>query len=263
MKKTLAIIFALVLSVSFAFTAFAAEYTIGEGGNAVYDTAIGYVFDIEDVDGQITGEDATVLTSAAGLEKCGLWAIWFVAEKIDGVDAYRAITDGAGMNGASPSVTLKDNQIIVVVHSSSSRPTDAETYPNWEDKVAALAVKTGDCLVLNGIDLAAGTCVNGTITVVTEDELGDVPPATESSEEDAESSEAPAESTAESVEESTAVSTEAVSDPASAEISEDSEVKSSTMEIDGEGGLGIWLYVIIGAAVVVVVAVIVLVSKKK
>ena len=263
MKKTLAIIFALVLSVSFAFTAFAAEYTIGEGGNAVYDTAVGYVFDIEDVNGQITGEDATVLTSAAGLEKCGLWAIWFVAEKIDGVDAYRAITDGAGMNGASPSVTLKDNQIIVVVHSSSSRPTDAETYPNWEDKVAALAVKTGDCLVLSGIDLAAGTCVNGTITVVTEDELGDVPPATESSEEATESSEAPAESTAESVEESTAVSTEAVSDPASAEISEDSEVKSSTMEIDSEGGLGIWLYVIICAAVIVVVAVIVLVSKKK
>ena len=192
MKKTLAIIFALILSVSFAFTAFAAEYTIGEGGNAVYDTAVGYVFDIEDVNGQITGEDATVLTSAAGLDKCGLWAIWFVAEKIDGVDAYKAVTDGTGMNGASPSVTLKDNQIIVVVHSSSSRPTDAEQYPNWEDKVAALAVRVGDCLVLNGIDLAAGTCVNGTITVVTEDELGDVPPATESSEEDAESSEAPA-----------------------------------------------------------------------
>ena len=65
------------------------------------------------------------------------------------------------------------------------------------------------------------------------------------------------------LEESTAVSTEAVSDPASAEISEDSEVKSSTMEIDSEGGLGIWLYVIIGAAVIIVVAVIVLVSKKK
>ena len=262
MKKTLAIIFALILSVSFAFTAFAAEYTIGADGNAVYDTAVGYVFDIEDVNGQINGEDATVLTSAAGLDKCGLWAIWFVAEKIDGVDAYKAVTDGTGMSGTSPSVTLKDNQIIVVVHSSSSKPTDAEKYPNWEDKVAALAVRVGDCLVLNGIDIAAGTCVNGTITVVTEDQLGDVPPATESSEEDAESSEAPAESS-EAPAESTDASAEAVSDPASAEISEDSEVKSSTMEIDGEGGLGIWLYVIIGAAVIIVVAVIVLVSKKK
>lgn len=255
MKKTLAIIFALVLSVSFAFTAFAAEYTIGADGNAVYDTAVGYVFDIEDVNGQISGEDATILTSAEGLSKCGIWAIWFVAEKVEGADAYKAVTNGAGMNGAAPEVTINDNQIIVVVHSSSSNPNDAELYPNWEDKVACLAVKAGDYLVLNGIDLAAGTCTNGTITVVTAEDIG-ADPSTESSEAPAESSEAPAES-------SEAVS-EAVSNAVSAEASaEDSDVKSSEMEIDGEGGLGIWLYVIIGGAVVVVAVIVVLIFKKK
>lgn len=262
MKKTLAIIFALVLSVSFAFTAFAAEYTIGADGNAVYDTAVGYVFDIEDVNGQISGEDATILTSAEGLSKCGVWAIWFVAEKVEGADAYKAITNGAGMNGAAPEVTINDNQIIVVVHSSSSNPNDAETYPNWEDKVACLAVKAGDYLVLNGIDLAAGTCTNGTITVVTAEDIG-ADPSTESSEAPAESSEAPAESSEAPAESSEAVS-EAVSNTVSAEASaEDSDVKSSEMEIDEDGGLGIWLYVIIGGAVIVVAVIVVLVFKKK
>lgn len=262
MKKTLAIIFALVLSVSFAFTAFAAEYTIGADGNAVYDTAVGYVFDIEDVNGQISGEDATILTSAEGLSKCGVWAIWFVAEKVEGADAYKAITNGAGMSGAAPEVTINDNQIIVVVHSSSSNPNDAELYPNWEDKVACLAVKSGDYLVLNGIDLAAGTCTNGTITVVTAEDIG-ADPSTESSEAPTESSEAPAESSEAPAESSEAVS-EAVSNTVSAEASaEDSDVKSSEMEIDEDGGLGIWLYVIIGGAVVVVAVIVVLVSKKK
>lgn len=262
MKKTLAIIFALVLSVSFAFTAFAAEYTIGADGNAVYDTAVGYVFDIEDVNGQISGEDATILTSADGLANCGVWAIWFVAEKVEGADAYKAVTNGAAMGGAAPEVTLKDNQIIVVVHSSSSNPNDAELYPNWEDKVACLAIKTGDYLVFDGIDLAAGTCTNGTMTVVTEEDLGDLPPATES-EAPAESSEAPAESS-EAPAESSEAASEAVSDTVSAEASaEDSDVKSSEMEIDEEGGLGIWLYVIIGGAVVVVAVIVVLISKKK
>ena len=81
MKKTLAIIFALVLSVSFAFTAFAAEYTVGADGNAVYDTAVGYVFDIEDVNGQISGEDATILTSAEGLSKCAKF--WTFAQEAE------------------------------------------------------------------------------------------------------------------------------------------------------------------------------------
>lgn len=81
MKKTLAIIFALVLSVSFVFTAYAAEYTVDEDGVATYDTAVGYVFDIEDVDGQITGEDATLLTSVEGIKKAVLGLLGSLPKK--------------------------------------------------------------------------------------------------------------------------------------------------------------------------------------
>ena len=93
MKKTLALIFALILCVSFSFTAFAADYTVGADGNAVYESAVGYVFDIEDVNGTINGEDATILTSADGLANCGSWAIWLVAEKVEGSSAYKAVTN--------------------------------------------------------------------------------------------------------------------------------------------------------------------------
>ena len=257
MKKTLALTFALILCISFSFTAFAGEYTVGGDGNAVYDTAVGYVFDIEDVNGAINGEDATILTSVDGLAKCGTWAIWVVAEKVEGSSAYKAITNGAAMGGSAPSVDLKDNQIIMVVHSSSSKPTDAELYPNWEDKVACLAIKVGDYLVLEGIDLAAGTCENGTVTVT---EGADLPVESEpeepaESEEVAESEEATESEEAAESEEATESKTE--------ESEKDPEVNSSTMETDGEGGLGIWLWVIIGAAVIVVVIVIIAVSKKK
>ncbi len=266
MKKTLAIVFALVLCFSFSFSAFAAEYTVGDDGNAVYDTAVGYVFDIQDVNGTIDGEDATILTSADGLANCGSWAIWLVAEKVEGSSAYKAVTNGAAMGGTSPSVTLEEGQIIVVVHSSSSNPNDAASYPNWEDKVACLAIKEGDYLVLNGIDLAAGTCENGTMTVVTEDELENLPEE-ESTEAPAESSEAPAESS-EAPAESSEVSEESAyvdyAPSSEAEAStEDSDVKTSEMDIDGEDGLGIWLWVIIGVAVVAVVAVIAVLAKKK
>lgn len=59
----------------------------------------------------------------------------------------------------------------MVVHSASRRPEDAANCPNWQDKVAAMAVKKGDCLKLDGIDLESGTCVNGTVTVITEDQV--------------------------------------------------------------------------------------------
>lgn len=264
MKKTLALIFALILCVSFSFTAFAADYTVGADGNAVYESAVGYVFDIEDVNGTINGEDATILTSADGLANCGSWAIWLVAEKVEGSSAYKAVTNGAAMGGTSPSVTLEEGQIIIVVHSSSSNPNDAATYPNWEDKVACMAIKVGDYLKFDGINLAAGTCENGTMTVITEDELADLPAEEESSEAPVESSEAPAESSEEAPAESSEAANEAVSDATPNEAStEDSDVKSSEMEIDSDGGLGVWLWVIIGVAVVAVVAVIAVLAKKK
>lgn len=265
MKKILSLIFVTVLCFALSCTVLAEGYTVGSDGNAVYETAVGYVFDIEDINGSIGGEDATILTSADGLANCGTWAIWFAAEEIGDTGVYKAITDGAAMNGTAPSVDLKDNQIIVVVHSASSNPNDAGSYPNWEDKVACLAVKTGDCLVFDGINIDAGVCQNGTMTVVTQEDVdnGNIPetsvPATESSEAEESVEESVAESTepAESSEEASADAVSSVSEEES-----DPDINSSTMATE-EDGLGVWLYVIIGAAVIAVIAVVVLVAKKK
>lgn len=171
MKKFAAFLFALTLFVTMTVAPMAAEYTIGADGNAVYDTAIGYVFDIDDVNGAIEGEDATVITNNESLAKIGSkWAIWFLAEKEAG-DIYRVITNGTAMGGDVPSVTLKEDQIFVAVHSSSSNPNDAAKFPNWEDKVAALAVKAGDWLAFDySFDLDNETGM-GMMMVVTEAEV--------------------------------------------------------------------------------------------
>lgn len=267
MKKIFAIVFAAILCVACAVTAFAGEYTVGGDGNAVYDNAIGYVFDIQDINGTIEGEDATIVTSVDNLSKCGSWAIWLVAEEIGDTGIYKAVTDGAAMGGSSPSVTLEDNQIIIVVHSSSSNPNDAATYPNWEDKVACLAIKTGDCLVFDGINIDAGTCVNGTMTVVTQEDVdnGNIPetsvPEAESSEVVEESSEAVEESSEAEAESSATVEESKTESKAEASV-EDPDVNTSDIETE-DGGLGVWLWVIIGAAVVIVALVVVLVIKKK
>ncbi len=172
MKRITAIIVSLLICAVSAFSLVSADYTIDESGNAVYDTAIGYCFDIDDINGTITGEDATIITNNEALANIGSkWAIWFVASELDDSQIYKVITNGAAMGGNIPTITLLEGEIFVAIHSASSNPNDAEQYDNWEDKVAALAVKGGDCLAFDGIDLDAGTCVNGRMLVVTEEEV--------------------------------------------------------------------------------------------
>lgn len=276
MKRILAFILVALLCVAFSVSAMAAKYTVDENGNAVYDTAVGYTFKISSVNGRISGEDSTILTTASGLDNCGIWAIWFVAEQHSG-NVYRAKTDGAAMGGTKPSVKLKSNQIIVVIHSASSNPNEASTYPNWEDKVAAIAVKTGDYLWLKNIDLATGTCNNGELAVITKSQANKIESSEasvdESSEpeegsEEIESSE-PEESSEEAESSEIDESSEAVesSEPvASSEAAESSEesdpdVKDSTIT---RGGSDNWIWIVIGVVVVVIaVAAVVVVLKKK
>lgn len=282
MKKLLTLVLTLVFCMSFAVSAFAAEYTVGADGNAVYDNAIGYVFDIEDVNGTITGEDATIITTNDAMANIGsIWSIWFLAEAVDeGGGAYVVKSNGAAMGGAAPSVNLADNQIVVVVHSSSSNPNDADTFPNWEDKVAALAVKTGDWIVFDGIDLELGISDNGRIMIVTKDdvlagnfswpdgETGNPGVSAGESEDTSENSEDTVESqepTDAESEENTATDGDKEPEEASDSQTEetDTDIKTSDIEIDGEdSGLGIWLWGIIGAAVVVVVVIIIIAGKK-
>ena len=172
MKKITAIIVSLLICAFSAFSLVSADYTLDESGNAVYDTAIGYCFDIDDINGTITGEDATIITNNEALANIGSkWAIWFVASELDDSEIYEVITNGAAMGGNIPAITLLEGEIFVAIHSASSNPNDAAQYDNWEDKVAALAVKSGDCLAFDGIDLNAGTCVNGRMLVVTKSDV--------------------------------------------------------------------------------------------
>lgn len=284
MKKLFVLALALVLCASFSLVALAGEYTILENGNAQYDTAVGYVFDIRAVNERITGEDAVIMTSNDFTGMIGSWSVWVIAEEIDDSGIYQAIRNAEAAQGTPPEITLDDNQILIAVHSSTSNPEEAakENWNNWEDKVAFMAVVSGDCFVFEGIDLDKATCTNGKMLCVSHDDVIDgnikwpdgsetsTPEVSEPAESETES--APAESEVESTpdesksedvsaetESKTEESTESKSD-----IIDDSEVVSSDIEIDGEdGGLGVWLWVIIGAVVVVVVIVVVMVAKKK
>lgn len=262
MKKIIAISFAILLALTLSVTAFAGEYTVGSDGNAVYDTAIGYVFDIEDVNGTINGEDATVLNTADGLANCGSWSIYFVAEELEDSGYYKAITDGAAMNGTAPSIDLKGGQIIVVVHSSTSNPDQADLYPNWEDKVAALAIKAGDCLVFDGINVKTGAGTNGTMTVVTHDDIlaGLIPDTSVPEEESSEVESSEVESS-EVVESSEILESSSVleSSAASSESSEES-LNSSEMKTGLSTGT---IILIVAAAAVVIAAVVIICVKKK
>ena len=288
MKKLSVLVLALVLCMSFALAAQAGSYSIQENGNAIYDTAIGYIFDIRAINDKITGEDAVIMTSNEHTAKTGVWSCWTIAEEIDDTGVYRAIKSAEPMTGASPDITLDPGQIYIVVHSSTSNPVEAaeKNWQNWEDKVAFLAVQGGDCFVFQGIDFDKGTCVNGKMMCLTEEDAlngnyswdGNTETSTPAESETetsapAESetetstpaeSEDNAESTAET--EST-VETESKDEASEAEskveIIDDSEIASSDIEIDGEEGLGVWLWVIIGAAVVVVVIIVAVVAKKK
>lgn len=169
MKKLLSIVLIAFLCLSFSLSALA-EYALDNDGNATCESALGFTFKVDDVNGEITGEDTTLVTTNAGvLNIKSIWATWFTAEKVaDGI--YKAITNGTAMGGTAPDVTLSDGQIMFVVHSSSSRPSEADKYPNWEAKVVARAVKAGDFIVFSdGINIDEGTG-SGFMKIVTEEE---------------------------------------------------------------------------------------------
>jgi len=125
------------------------DYVVGEDGNAVAPTCYGYTWTVNYVDGTIAGEDVTIITNLDAYAACNAkWAISAVLEKqADGT--YVAVADAVAGTGETPAIELGENQIILVVHSSSSKPADADTYANWLGKVAAAAIKAGDVFEIN------------------------------------------------------------------------------------------------------------------
>ncbi|MBQ5837658.1 MAG: hypothetical protein IIW39_03195 [Clostridia bacterium] len=280
MKKLFVLALALVLCASFSLVALAGEYTILENGNAQYDTAVGYVFDIRAVNDKITGEDAVIMTSNEFTNRIGSWSIWVIAEEIDDSGVYQAIRNSEAAQGTPPEIVLDANQILIAVHSSTSNPEEAakENWHNWEDKVAFMAVVSGDCFVFDGIDLDNATCTNGKMLCVSYDDVigGNIkwPDGTETSTPDvsepveSEAESTPAESTpVENESEDASAETESKTeepDESKTDIIEDSEIVSSEIEIDGEGGLDTWVWVVIVVAGIAVVAIVItLIFKKK
>ena len=274
MKKIFAVSVTVMLCLAFALTAFAGSYTIKDNGDAVYDDAIGYVFRIDKVNSALSGEDSTVITSGNPVSTAGSkWAIWFAAAEV-GENVYKVITDGAAMGGNWPEYTPEDNQVVFVIHSSTSNPDNAGQYPNWEDKVAALAVKAGNFLALTGVDLASGTVSEGKLSVTATQEeaaeiAGSAAPVTVSEAESETVSEAESKAESETVSEaeSEAVSSSVSEAAPAAESKEeaaasaaDSEVKETEL---ANGSKFPWAIVIATVAAVAVVACLFFFIKKK
>ena len=185
MKKVIATLLSVVLLAAMLIVPVSAlswqdNQTQDEGGLYIFDNAYGYVFKVNSVNGVIAGEDATIITST---EKYAVsnakWAISVVLDKVeDNVYSVNRVIVCPGANSddwvATANVNLTADQIVLVVHSAGSLPSDDKgTYPNWQSKVAAMALKAGDKITLANIDLAAGTVNNGTATVESKEDASD------------------------------------------------------------------------------------------
>ncbi len=261
MRKIIASVFSILLCFSFILGA-SAEYTIGENGDAKADTAIGYTFRIDKVNKSITGEDSCVFTTDEALKNAGsVWAVYFIAQKVQG-NVYTVVGDAVSLTGNPHDAKLSEGQVAFFFHSATSNPDNAAEYPNWEDRITAIAVKDGNYLVLKGVDLDAETVNNGTLTVYADkdsaasaDETG----VGESSAEVAESSDAAAESSDEAESSS---DESVVSQPAAESSAAESIPGIKTTEAPIGGGFP-WLWVLSGTALVIVVIVVIIIVRKK
>ncbi len=153
MKKTIAILLSAVLLVSMLSVVASAaswknesDWTVNEeDGTVAFPNAYGYVFDIDYVNGTIAGEDATMIDNADSYAACNPnWAISVALAETETEGVYSVlkvvVTPGSA---AAAGINWFDAKLVMVVHSASSNPADAATYPNWKSKVAAVALTEG------------------------------------------------------------------------------------------------------------------------
>ena len=106
----------------------------------------GYTWTIDDVDGKIGGEDATICTTQDAYNACNPnWAITLYVEKqADGT--YVALRDAIVCPGSAENAGIEvgGDKIAIVIHSASSNPDLDAQYGNWMGKIVAVSVKAGD-----------------------------------------------------------------------------------------------------------------------
>lgn len=255
MKKIFVFVFSILLCFSFILGA-SAEYTIGSDGNAKADTAVGYTFRIDKVNKSITGEDSSVITTSEALGTVtSQWVVYFIAQKVQG-NVYAVVGDAVSLAGNPHNAKLSEGQVAFFFHSSTSNPDKAADYPNWEDRVNAAAVKDGNYLVLEGVDLHTGVVSGGKLTVYADKDS--------------------AIQAAGNAEESSAADTSSAASEGSADTSSVSEAgkNNSVVRIDDISGIKTteapigdsfpWVWVISsGVAVVIIIVVVIIIRKKK
>lgn len=255
MKKIFVFVFSILLCFSFILGA-SAEYTIGSDGNAKADTAVGYTFRIDKVNKSITGEDSSVITTSEALGTVtSQWVVYFIAQKVQG-NVYAVVGDAVSLAGNPHNAKLSEGQVAFFFHSSTSNPDKAADYPNWEDRVNAAAVKDGNYLVLEGVDLHTGVVSGGKLTVYADKDS--------------------AIQAAANAEESSAADTSSAASEGSADASSVSEAgkNNSVVRIDDISGIKTteapigdsfpWVWVISsGVAVVIIIVVVIIIRKKK
>ncbi len=161
MKKTLSVLLAALLLCSLCAIFAAAEDVNPDG----------YAFNIDSVNVAVAGEKTTIITKQDLIPTANMkWSVNIVLDKVaDGL--YKAAGDAVPGSGSDPDITLKEGQIILAVHSSTSDPAQIDEYPNVYGKLNAMAIKAGMYIQLGGgIDLTVdGVVKNGTATCTVED----------------------------------------------------------------------------------------------
>lgn len=262
MKKlcTLFLVCALLLS-AFCLIAAAEEPT--------------YVFTVKGVNVGITGEDAAVFTTQEAYEAGNPnWAITLVLEVLDNGTLKLKQEPIAGAGAVPAGVKIGDGVVALVVHSAGSDISAKDQYTNVEGKLAAKEATVGMYIVLDGIDLNAGTgsgsaslyvnAPEGTPAGESSDDPSSEDPASEdtSSETGTDSSEVepsadPADESSEAATSSQGASAPEASAPTSANSSD-----ASSNESESSSG-GIFIVIIVVAAVVIVGAVVFIVINRK
>ena len=161
MKKTLSVLLAALLLCSLCAIFAAAEDVNPDG----------YAFNIDSVNVAVAGEKTTIITKQDLIPTANMkWSVNIVLDKVaDGL--YKAAGDAVPGSGSDPDITLKEGQIILAVHSSTSDPAQIDEYPNVYGKLNAMAIKAGMYIQHGGgIDLTVdGVVKNGTATCTVED----------------------------------------------------------------------------------------------
>lgn len=166
------------------------SFSYAANGEYRCDVPYGYLWEVEDLDGTITGEDATICTTTEAYENCNAkWAITIVLEELED-GTYVAVRRAIVGEGNQYKITLEENQIAFVVHSGGSVPQNClGSYENWMGKVVACAVRKGDVFE---VDLTPGNLAVAAIGKLAEESSEESSETTseESSEEEEISAEA-------------------------------------------------------------------------